>query len=151
MCCSTPRASRTPNSPASWPASATDGCAGSAATPTSHPPWARSSPAKEPIVSVVDVATIVPRPEHREEVIAAITQTVAKVHEEDGCELYALNQADDRLVMVEKWASADALRSYSSGAALAAQAPILDGKLTGPAEIVVLQAVPAGDLAKGQL
>src|SRR5690348_9143991 len=47
MCSSTPRASRTPNSPASWPASATDGCAGSAATPTSHPPWARSSPAKE--------------------------------------------------------------------------------------------------------
>jgi len=37
------------------------------------------------------------------------------------------------------------------GAALAAQAPILAGKLAGPAEIVVLQAVPAGDPAKGQL
>ena len=102
-------------------------------------------------MSVVVVATIVPRPEHREEVIATITQTVAKVHEEDGCELYALHQADDRLVMVEKWASADALRAHSWGAALAAQAPILAGKLTGPAEVIVLQAVPAGDPAKGQL
>ena len=102
-------------------------------------------------MSVVVVATIVPRPEHREEVIATITGTVAKVHEEDGCELYALHQADDRLMMVEKWASADALRAHSRGAALAAQAPRLDGKLSGPAEVVVLQAVPAGDPAKGQL
>ena len=102
-------------------------------------------------MSVVVVATIVPRPEHREEVIATITGTVAKVHEEDGCELYALHQADDRLVMVEKWASAGALRAHSRGAALAAQAPILKDLLTGPAEVIVLQAVPAGDQAKGQL
>jgi quinol monooxygenase YgiN len=102
-------------------------------------------------LSVVVVATIVPRPEHRDEVIATITETVAAVHEEDGCELYALHQTDDRLVMVEKWASADALRAHSRGAALAAQAPRLAGKLTGPAEVIVLQAVPAGDPAKGLL
>ena len=102
-------------------------------------------------MSVVVVATIVPRPEHRDEVIATITETVAKVHEEDGCELYALHQADDRLMMVEKWVSLDALRTHSKGAALAAQGPRLAGKLAGPAEVVVLQAVPAGDPAKGQL
>ena len=102
-------------------------------------------------MSVVVVATIVPLPEHRDEVIATITETVATVHEEDGCELYALNQADDRLVMVEKWASADALRAHSKGPALAAQAPRLAGKLAGPAEVIVLQAVPAGDPAKGKL
>ena len=102
-------------------------------------------------MSVVVVATIVPLPEHRDEVIATITETVAKVHGEDGCELYALHQADDRLVMVEKWASADALRTHSKGAALAAQGPRLAGKLAGPAEVIVLRAVPAGDPAKGQL
>ena len=102
-------------------------------------------------MSVVVVATIVPRPEHRDEVIATITETVATVHEEDGCELYALHQADDRLLMVEKWGSADALRAHGKGAALAAQAPRLAGKLAGPAEVIVLQAVPAGDPAKGQL
>ena len=74
-------------------------------------------------MSVVVVATIVPRREHRDEVIAVITETVAKVHEEDGCELYALHQAEDRLMMVEKWASPEALRAHSKGAALAAQAP----------------------------
>ena len=102
-------------------------------------------------MSVVVVATIVPRPEHREEVIATITETVAAVHEEDGCELYALHQTDDRLVMVEKWVSADALRAHSKGAALAAQGPRLAGKLAGPAEVIVLQAVPSGDPAKGRL
>jgi len=103
------------------------------------------------MVSVVVVANIVPRPEHRDEVIAIISATVAKVHEEEGCELYALHQAEDRLMMVEKWASADALRAHSQGAALAGQAPRLAGKLTGPAEVIVLKAVPAGDPAKGRL
>ena len=102
-------------------------------------------------MSVVVVATIIPLPEHRDEVIATITETVAKVHKEDGCELYALHQADDRLMMVEKWASPEALRAHSKGAALAAQAPRLAGKLAGPAEVIVLQAVPAGDPPKGQL
>jgi quinol monooxygenase YgiN len=102
-------------------------------------------------VSVVVVATIVPLPEHRDEVIAVITGTVSKVHEEDGCELYALHQAEDRLTMVEKWASPEALRTHSKGAALAEQAPRLAGKLAGPAEVIVLQAVPAGDPVKGQL
>ena len=102
-------------------------------------------------MSVVVVATIIPRPEHRDEVIATITETVAAVHEEDGCELYALHQAEDRLVMVEKWASLDALRAHSKGAALAAQNPRLTGKLAGPAEVIVLRAVPAGDPGKGQL
>lgn len=102
-------------------------------------------------MSVVVVATIIPLPEHRDEVIATITETVAKVHKEDGCELYALHQADDRLMMVEKWASSEALRAHSKGAALAAQAPRLAGKLAGPAEVIVLQAVPAGDPPKGKL
>ena len=102
-------------------------------------------------MSVVVVATIVPLPEHRDEVIATFTETVARVHEEDGCELYALHQAEDRLVMVEKWASPEALRTHSQGAALATLNPRLRGKISGPAEIIVLQAVPAGDPGKGQL
>ena len=102
-------------------------------------------------MSVVVVATIIPLPEHRDEVIAAITATIPKVHAEDGCELYALHQAEDRLVMIEKWASREALRTHSRGAALAAMNPQLAGKVTGPAEVIVLQAVPAGDPPKGQL
>jgi quinol monooxygenase YgiN len=102
-------------------------------------------------MSVVVVATIVPLPEHRDEIIATFTETVAQVHEEDGCELYALHQAEDRLMMVEKWASPEALRTHSKGAALGTLNSRLAGKISGPAEVIVLQAVPAGDPGKGQL
>jgi quinol monooxygenase YgiN len=100
-------------------------------------------------MSVVVVATIVPLPEHRDEVIAAFAATIAQVHAEPGCELYAMNQADDRLIVIEKWESAEALATHSQGPALAALNPQLAGKVTGRPEVIVLQAVPAGDPAKG--
>ncbi len=102
-------------------------------------------------MSVVVVATIRPLPEHTDEVIAAFTAAIPEVHAEDGCELYALHRADDRLIMIERWASAEALKVHSQGAALAALGPQLAGKVSGPPEVIVSHAVPAGDPAKGQL
>jgi len=102
-------------------------------------------------MSVVVVATIVPLPEHRDEVIAAFRETIKQVHDEDGCELYALNASPDRLIMIEKWASKEALRTHSRGAALTALNPKLAGKVAGAPEIIVLQPVPTGDPAKGQV
>jgi quinol monooxygenase YgiN len=102
-------------------------------------------------MSVVVIATIWPLPEHRDEVLEAFSKVVGQVHAEDGCEFYALHQAADRLVMVERWASAEALAVHGRGAALAALHPALEGRLAGPTEVVVLDAVPAGDPVKGQL
>ncbi|HVB42628.1 MAG TPA: antibiotic biosynthesis monooxygenase [Streptosporangiaceae bacterium] len=102
-------------------------------------------------MSVVVVATIVPVAEHRDEVIAAIKETIGQVHGEDGCELYTLNEAPDRLIMIEKWANAQALAAHSNGRNLAALNPKLVGKVARPPEIFVLQQVPAGDPVKGQL
>jgi quinol monooxygenase YgiN len=102
-------------------------------------------------MSVVVVATITPKPEHRAEVIAAFRETIEQVHGEDGCEVYALHEAADRLIMVEKWASPEALGTHSKGAALTALNPRLKGKVAGLPEVIVLQPVPAGDPAKGQL
>jgi quinol monooxygenase YgiN len=102
-------------------------------------------------MSVVVVATIVPIAEHRDEVIAALRAAVEQVHGEDGCELYALHEAPDKLVMVEKWASGEALAVHSKAAALAALTQALAGKVTGAPDVVVLRPVPAGDDAKGAL
>jgi quinol monooxygenase YgiN len=102
-------------------------------------------------MSVVVVATIVPLAEHREAVVAALTDTIPLVHAEDGCELYSLNEAPERLIMIEKWASPEALRAHSKSPALAAMNPKLAGKVAGPAEVIVLHQVPAGDPAKGTL
>jgi quinol monooxygenase YgiN len=103
------------------------------------------------MMSVVVVATIRPLPEHRDEVIAAFSAVIGQVHAEDGCELYALNQTGDRLIMIEKWASREALATHSKGANLAALNPQLAGKVAGPPEVIVLDAVPVGDPAKGQV
>jgi quinol monooxygenase YgiN len=102
-------------------------------------------------MSVVVVAIIVPLAEHRDEVIAAFKETITQVHDEDGCELYALHEAPDRLIMIEKWASRDALRVHSTSPALTAMGPKLAGKVAGPPEIVVLNQLPTGDLSKGAL
>lgn len=100
-------------------------------------------------MSVVVIATIRPLPGHREDVVAAFSQAVAAVHGEDGCELYALNEAADRLIMIEKRASQEALDRHAGGPNLAALGPKLAGKLAGAPEVVVARPVPAGDPAKG--
>jgi quinol monooxygenase YgiN len=102
-------------------------------------------------VSVVVVATIKPLPEYREDVIAAFTAIIPQVHGEDGCEFYALHADADRLIMVEKWASREALATHGKGAALTALNPTLAGKVAGRSEVIVLDPIPAGDPAKGQL
>jgi quinol monooxygenase YgiN len=102
-------------------------------------------------MSVVVVATILPRPDYRTEVIEAIRQVIPQVHDEDGCELYALHEAPDRLIMVEKWASHAALTAHSGGPALAALGEALAGRVIAAPDVLVVQPVPAGDPAKGEL
>jgi quinol monooxygenase YgiN len=72
-------------------------------------------------MTVVVVATIRPLPDHHAEVVSALEAAIARVHAEDeGCLLYALQEGPDRLVMVEKWLSAEALDKHAHGAAVAA-------------------------------
>jgi quinol monooxygenase YgiN len=104
------------------------------------------------MTAVVVVATIRPRPEFRADVITAMEQTIASVHaNDDGCVLYALHEGDDRLVMVEKWASAQALAEHSRGPALAELNQALDGRTEGAIDVQILQAHPAGTAEQGTL
>ncbi len=102
------------------------------------------------MTAVVVVATLRPLPEHRAEVIAAMERVIADVHaHDDGCLLYALNEGDDRLVMVEKWASAEALDEHSRGPALAELNEALNGRLAGGLDVQVLRPHPAGTPDQG--
>ncbi|HEY1675729.1 MAG TPA: putative quinol monooxygenase [Streptosporangiaceae bacterium] len=103
-------------------------------------------------MSVVVVATITPKPEFRDDVIAAMKKAVPLVHEEDGCELYALHADDQQLVMVERWTSREALKKHGTDSAgLRVFNEAIDGKLAGPTVVLRLDAIPAGEPAKGQL
>ena len=94
-----------------------------------------------------------PRSEHREEVIAAFEAAEEKVHaEEDGCELYALHEGPDgRLVMIEEYASEEAVAVHRAADGLAGLRAALDGKLSAPMDVQVLTPDPAGSAAKGAL
>jgi quinol monooxygenase YgiN len=73
------------------------------------------------------------------------------VHEEAGCELYSLHEDGQRLVMVERWESAEALDTHSNGEVLRDAGRAMAGKLEGKVDVRTLSAVPAGDATKGAL
>lgn len=102
-------------------------------------------------MAVVVVATITPLPEHHADVLAAFRDAVPAVHAEDGCLLYALHERDGRIVMVEQWASQDALDEHLGAAALQRLGPQIKGRLAGEVDIVVLDPVPSGADDKGRL
>jgi quinol monooxygenase YgiN len=103
-------------------------------------------------MTVVVVATIRPLPDHRAGVISALTAAIARVHADDeGCLLYALHEGGDRLVMIEKWSTAEALDKHSRGAAVTELNQALKGLVTGAADIQVLQPHPAGTAGQGAL
>ena len=102
-------------------------------------------------MSVVVVATITPKPEHVDEVRQAVLETVPKVHEEPGCERYALHEGRGQLVMVEQWESPEALATHGKAEPLASLSAKLEGRLTERPAVQVLTAHPAGDAGKGAL
>jgi quinol monooxygenase YgiN len=102
-------------------------------------------------VSVVVVATITPKPDQIEAVREAILAAVPKVHAEPGCELYAVHEGKDNFVMVERWASLDALKVHGTAEALTTLGGQLADKLDGPPDVRRLTAVPAGDTVKGAI
>jgi quinol monooxygenase YgiN len=103
-------------------------------------------------MSVIVVATVRPRPDQRAEVIAAFEKVIQRTHAEDpGCVLYALHEAPDRLVMIEKWADQAALDAHSRGEGLAQLSADLDGKLAADVEVVTLTPHPAGTAQQGTL
>jgi quinol monooxygenase YgiN len=102
-------------------------------------------------MSVVVVVTALPIPEHRADAIAAFETAINQVHKEPGVELYALHEGPDRLVMIEKYESAEARAEHSKGAALANLRSALQGKLSRPLDIQALVPHPAGNPEKGAL
>jgi quinol monooxygenase YgiN len=97
----------------------------------------------------VVVATITPNPGQIDAAEAALKELIPAVHEEDGCEIYALHRGKDTLVFVEKWRDRDALRAHGTGDNIKALNEKLSGLVAGPPAVMVLEAVPAGESDKG--
>lgn len=101
-------------------------------------------------MSLVIVATLFPKPEFRDDVIATLETVIGRVHTEDsGCELYSLHEGPDRLVMIEKWADPKDLQAHSVSPAFKSLTSALDGKMAAEMDVQVLQPHPAGTVGQG--
>jgi quinol monooxygenase YgiN len=100
---------------------------------------------------VVVVATMTAKPESVDTVRGACKQAVEAVHQEPGCELYSLHEADGTFVFVEQWADADALKAHSAAPAATTLFDTVGELLDGAPDIKTLQPIVAGDPAKGRL
>ena len=58
---------------------------------------------------VVVVASFTAKPESVDTVRAACKKAIAAVHDEPGCQLYSVHEADRTFVFVEQWENAEAL------------------------------------------
>jgi quinol monooxygenase YgiN len=74
------------------------------------------------------------------------------VHPHDeGCELYALHESSDRVVMIEKWATPAALQAHGKGPAVVELTRRLADKLNRGLDVQVLQPHPASTEQHGTL
>ena len=97
------------------------------------------------------VATINPKPGMTDEVIAAFEEVIPEVHNEEGCELYALHRQGDTLVMIEKWSTDEALAAHGQGESLKALGRKLRELTADRGDLKVMQALPMGEASKGAL
>jgi quinol monooxygenase YgiN len=103
-------------------------------------------------MTVVVTAVFRPVPGRSAELVEALRGAIPAVHEETGCLLYAIHDADDGTVtMLEKWASAEALAAHAAGPAVVALRAATAGLLDGPATVTTMTPLPAGTAEQGEL
>jgi quinol monooxygenase YgiN len=100
---------------------------------------------------VVVVASFTAKPESVDTVRTACKKAIAAVHDEPGCQLYSLHEADRTFVFVEQWADADALKTHSTAPGVTTLFAEIGEHLDGAPDIKMLTPIVAGDAAKGQL
>src|SRR5512132_4385205 len=78
---------------------------------------------------VVVLAYFRPVPGQRDQVVEGLRPAISAVHQEPGCELYAIHDAPDgTIVMIEKWTSVRELDDHGVGEAVRALNASLEGR-----------------------
>ena len=99
----------------------------------------------------VVMATITPLPQFRQDVLAALEESLPAVHREPGCQVYALHEAGDSFVFIEQWDSETSLELHNAGEAVRTVVARITEKLKEPVQIVLARPIPGGDPSKGTL
>lgn len=109
-------------------------------------------PTERPEMTVIVTAVFTPIPGGKDALIAAMGRGIAAVHDEPGCELYAIHDAEDgTITMLEKWTTAGDLDAHAAGDAVKILQADIEGLVTGPAVVTRMTPLPAGTDAQGVL
>ena len=97
------------------------------------------------------VAIIHPLPGKRDEIIEAFRVVSPLVHQEEGCELYALQstQVGEGLIVIERWSTADDLQAHATGAAMDKLNELSAHLRATASDVILVDQVPLGDPSKG--
>lgn len=90
------------------------------------------------------IATIEVQADRADEVVAVITDYLDVVRAEDGCiryELFRVKRDPDTLVMVERWASKEALRAHGTASHFVEMSGRLAALVAGAPKVQVLDPV----------
>lgn len=102
------------------------------------------SAAPHPTEALEVVATIAVQPGRADRVVEIVTDHLKTIRAEDGClryDLYRVHRDPDTLVMVERWASKDALKAHGSADHFHEMSASLAPELAGPPVVRVLDPV----------
>ncbi|MFE7630380.1 putative quinol monooxygenase [Kocuria sp. NPDC057446] len=103
-------------------------------------------------MAVVVTAVFVPAAGSRDRLVEALQEAIPAVHEEPGCLLYAIHDAEDgSIVMIEKWSSAGDLAAHAEGSAVARLNTLVDGLIAEPVLVTTMAPLPAGTADQGVL
>lgn len=101
---------------------------------------------------VVVTAVFHPVPGRTADLVAALRATIPAVHDEPGCQLYAIHDADDgTITMIEKWSSREDLDTHAHGPAVAALGAAVADLIAAPTTVTTMTPIPVGSEKQGAL
>lgn len=84
----------------------------------------------------VVIATFTPKVEHYEQVKDVLLGVIPDVHQEEGCELYALHdEVDGTLVLIEKWTNRELWQAHLALHTVTRIQKGVEGLLEGDVEV----------------
>ena len=103
-------------------------------------------------MTVVVTAVFHPAEGRTAELIDALRATIPAVHQEQGCRLYAIHDAEDgTITMIEKWDSREDLAAHAGSPAVKALQDAVGGFVAQPTTVTTMTPLPAGTAVQGEL
>jgi quinol monooxygenase YgiN len=104
------------------------------------------------VSTVVVTAVFHPVEGRTAELIDALRTTIPAIHDEQGCRLYAIHDAEDgTITMIEKWDSHEDLASHAASPATKALQQAVAALIASPTTVTTMTPLPVGTTEQGQL